>query len=163
MSESLQVLHNFFVILSREVLEQTLSNLMATEVAPPPPPPPIYLRSKAWSELITKQVINEISALAMKCVLNGTNRLFLEDVMIMYQSILSLTITRATPEDSHVLTAFGGGVGILNQRNFLQFSKTSVGTSRFVSKKLAVAWKAGVLVLFHVNFCKNSRCLLYLW
>ena len=34
--------------------------------------------------------------------------------MIMYQSILSLTITRAIPEDSHVLTALG--VGILNQK-----------------------------------------------
>ena len=63
--------------------------------------------------------------------------------MIMYQSILSLTITRATPKDSHVLTAWRGGgggeVGILNQRNFLQFSKTSAGTSRFVSKKLEAA------------------------
>ena len=59
--------------------------------------------------------------------------------MIMYQSILSLTITRVTPEDSHVLTALGvggGGWGILNQRNFLLFSKSSAGTS---SKKLEVA------------------------
>ena len=73
----------------------------------------------------------------MKCVVNGINRLFSEDVMTMYQSILSLTITRATPEDSHVLTPLGGGggVGILNQRNFLQFSKTSAGTSRFVFKE----------------------------
>ena len=30
--ESLQILHNFFVILSPEVLEQTLNNLTATEV-----------------------------------------------------------------------------------------------------------------------------------
>ena len=34
--ESLQVSYNFFVILSSEVLEQTLINLMAIEVAPPP-------------------------------------------------------------------------------------------------------------------------------
>ena len=40
------------------------------------PPPAIYLRIKAWSGLIMKQVINAISALAMKCVVNGTNRLF---------------------------------------------------------------------------------------
>ena len=30
----------------------------------------------------------------------------------------------------------GGGGEILNQRNFLQFSKTSAGTSRFASKEL---------------------------
>ena len=65
------------MILSPEVLEQTLINLKAIEVAPHPPP--IYLRSKAWSGLITKQVINAISALAMKCVLNGIDRLVPED------------------------------------------------------------------------------------
>ena len=76
----------------------------------------------------------------------------------MYQSIPSLTIT---PGDlrgfarSYCLGA-GGGVGILNQRNFLQFSKTSAGTFRLVSKKLEEALKAGVLVLFHVNFCKKT-------
>ena len=55
----------------------------------------------------------------------------------MYQSIPSLTITPDDPEDSHVLTAWG---------------IASVGASRFVSKKLEAASKAGVLVLFHVNF-----------
>ena len=44
-----------------------------------PPPPPIYLGNKAWSGLIMKQVINGISALAIKCVVNGTNVLFPDD------------------------------------------------------------------------------------
>ena len=159
---SLQVLYNFFVILSPEVLEQTLINLTAIEVAPSPPPtlthpPPIYLRSKAWSGLITKQVINAISALAMKCVVNGSIDYFQR--MIMYPLIPSLTITLGDPRGfarSHCLGG-GGGVWILNWRNFLQFSKTRAGTSRFVSKKLGAAEKAGVPVLFYVNFCKNSN------
>ena len=136
--------YNVFVILSPEFLEQTLINLTAIEVVPPPP---IYLRSKAWSGLITKQVINAVSALAMKCIVNGINGLFPENDNVSANSKPDHH-PRATPEDSDVLT--GWGVGILNQRNFLRFSKTSAGTSRFVS---------GVLVLFHVNFCKNSRCL----
>ena len=32
-----------------------------------------------------------------------------------------------------------GGVGVLNSRNFLQFWKKNVGSSRFVSKKLEAA------------------------
>ena len=35
--KGLQVLYNFFVILSAEVLEQTLINLTAIEVVPPSP------------------------------------------------------------------------------------------------------------------------------
>ena len=120
MLESLQVLYNLFVILSPEVLEQTLINLTAIEVVPPPPPPLPSLG------LITKQVINAISALAMKCVVNGIDRLFPEDDNVSVNS----------KPDRH---PGGGGVGILNQRNFLQFSKTSGGTSRFVSRKLGAA------------------------
>ena len=56
--------------------------------------------------------------------------------MIMYQSIPSLTITPGNPRGFARSHCLGGGGGILNQRNFLQFSKTSAGTSLFVSKEL---------------------------
>ena len=122
----------FFVILSPEVSEQTLINLTAIEVvAPPPPspPPPIFLRSKAWSGLIMKQVINAISALAMKCVVNRTNRLFPEDDNVSANSKPDHSpgrppriCTFSLPGESGFRpTFFVQGVEILNQRNFLQF------------------------------------------
>ena len=64
------------MILSPDVLEQTLINLKAIKIVPLPP---IYLRSKAWSGLVMKQVINAMSALAMKCDVNRTSGLFAED------------------------------------------------------------------------------------
>ena len=36
------------------------------------------------------------------------------------------------------------------------------GSSRVVLKKPEAARRGSVYVLFHINFCKNSRCLLYL-
>ena len=150
--ESLQVLHNFFVILSTEVLEQTLNNLTATEVAPPPPP--FYLCSKALSGLIMKRAVtgnqrNQHISYEMR------QHISYEMCSQWNQSIISrgchdnvsvnskLDHHTGDPRGfarSHCLEGGGGGVGILNQRNFLQFSKTSVrGTSRFVSKKLEAA------------------------
>ena len=77
---------------------------------------------------------------------------------------------RATRGHSRVLTArrvgfspdfLCPGCRVFNSINFPQFWKKNTGIARFLSKKLEAAWKAGVLVLFHTNFCKCSRCLLY--
>ena len=77
----------------------------------------------------------------------------------------------ATPGDFHFLTARGvgfsfnyrcpGGRGFELEK-FLHFRRKNGGTSQFGSKKPEAACKAGVLVLFDVNFCKTSRCLPYL-
>ena len=74
-----------------------------------------------------------------------------------------------TPRDSQVLTArvvefspnflCPGGLGF-ELEEFSTVLKEKCRTPEFVSKKPEAAWKAGVLVLFHINFYKNSGCLL---
>ena len=91
----------------------------------------------------------------------------------MYQSIPSLTTTApgATPGDSHGFTITGVGFPpnflcpggrSLELEKFPAVLEGNAGTSRFVSKKPEQFEKQVFFVLFDVNFCKNSRCLLYL-
>ena len=107
--ESLQVLYNFFVILSPEVLEQILINLTAIEVAPPPHPQSTSVARPG--QLITKQVINAISALAMKCVVNRINRLFPEDDNVSVNSKPDHHPGRPSRIRTFSLPGGGGGGG----------------------------------------------------
>ena len=74
----------------------------------------------------------------------------------MYQSIPSLTITPGDPRGFARSHCLGGlGVEILNQRNFLQFSKTSAGTSRLFQRNLRQLEKQVFLCCFMPTFAKT--------
>ena len=88
----------------------------------------------------------------MKCVVNGMDRLFSEDDNVSVNS----KPDHHPGRPSRIRTfSLPGGVWILNQRHFLQFSKTSGGTSRFVSKKLGQLEKQVFLCCFMSTFAKT--------
>ena len=90
---------------------------------------------------------------------------------LMYQSISSLTIPPGRPPGIRTFSLPGGPgfaqLSLPGGRGFeLQKFSTVLKENRrnfsICFKEIGGSLKAGVLVLFHVNFCKNSRCLLYL-
>ena len=89
----------------------------------------------------------------------------------MYQSVASLTIpwqplgicTFSLPRGQvllNYLCPVGGGV---ESETFCTVLKENGGTSRFVSKKLKAACKAGVLLLFHMNCWKKQNFQVSQW
>ena len=81
--------------------------------------------------------------------------------MIMYQSIPSLTITPGNPEDSHVLTAWGGG-GDFESEKFSTVFKDKCRNFSIRFRGTGGSLKSKCSCALSCHLLQNSRCLLYL-
>ena len=78
--------------------------------------------------------------------------------LLMYHSIPSPRISPSKPSGIHTFSLPGGWVLpiclCLSEKSLI--AEKHANTYLFVLKKPMAADKAGVLVSFHINFCKNS-------